>query len=117
MGTVAARCMPAMVLLATLAAPPARAQSSGVQKFQIRVPDPAYTGLPIWVYADLGSPLEVWYPFAEDPEYFGVNRLEVRHGKRLGISLCIRANRVCRGTGPPRTPGRLSFLSGRSGKE
>jgi len=80
MGAVAARWMIAVVFLATFAKAPAHAQSSGVQKFQIRVPDPAYTGLPIWIYAELSSPLEIRYPYGEDPDDFGPSRLEVRRG-------------------------------------
>src|SRR5467141_1774807 len=48
MGAVAVRWMIAVVFLGTFAKAPARARS-GVQKFQIRVPDPAYSGLPIWI--------------------------------------------------------------------
>lgn len=80
MGSIAGRWMLAIVLLATFSEPPAQAQSSGVQKFQVRVANPAYTGSPIWIYADLGSPLEIRYPYGEDPGDFGPNRLEVKRG-------------------------------------
>jgi hypothetical protein len=49
---------------------------SKVKKFQIRVTAPAYTGLPIWIYAQLGFPLEIRYPYGEDPGNFGPNKLE-----------------------------------------
>jgi len=62
---------------------PTHVQSSGAQKFQIRVTDPAYTGLPIWIYAELSSPLEIRYPYGEDPEDFGPNRLEVKRSNDL----------------------------------
>jgi hypothetical protein len=31
----------------------AKAQDSPIQKFQIRVDQAAYTGLPVWIHADL----------------------------------------------------------------
>jgi len=42
-------------------------QVSSVQNFQVHVTDPAYTGLPVWVYADFSSPLKIHYPYGEDP--------------------------------------------------
>lgn len=45
--------------------------------------DPAYTGLPIWIYAELGFPLEIRYPYGEDPGNFGPNKLEVKHENRV----------------------------------
>lgn len=56
----------------------AHAQVASVQNFQIHVTDPAYTGLPVWIYADLSFPLGIRYPYSEDPEDFGPNRLEVK---------------------------------------
>ena len=61
----------------------ARAQTPTVQKFQIRVPDPAFTGLPIWIYSELTFPLETRYPYGEDPENFGPNRLELKRENHL----------------------------------
>ena len=43
---------------------------------------PAYTGLPIWIYAELGLPLEIRYPYGEDPGNFGPNKLEVKYEGR-----------------------------------
>src|SRR5205809_5779758 len=83
MGVITLRWILSAVLLAAFTEPPTRAQSSGAQKFQIRVTDPAYTGLPIWIYAELSSPLEIRYPYGEDPEDFGPNRLEVKRGNDL----------------------------------
>jgi hypothetical protein len=56
----------------------AHAQVSSVQNFQIHVTDPAYAGLPLWIYAELSFPLEIHYPYGEDPGDFGPNRLEVK---------------------------------------
>lgn len=69
-----------VALLAAGAPGWAHAQSSNVQKFQIQLSEPAYTGMPIWIRAELSSPLEIRYPYGEDPEDFGPNRLEVRRG-------------------------------------
>jgi hypothetical protein len=71
-----------MAFLATAALSSAHAQTS-VQKFQIRVTDPAYTGLPLWIYAELSFPLEIHYPYREDPEDFGPNRIELRRENQL----------------------------------
>jgi hypothetical protein len=48
------------------------------QHIKLRLDGPARIGLPIWLYSDLRFPLEARYPFAEDPRYFGSNRLELR---------------------------------------
>lgn len=80
MDAIAVRWILTAVFLATLAGPPAHAQSSSAQKFQVRVTDPAYTGLPVWIYAELSSPLQVRYPYGEDPGDFGPNILELKRG-------------------------------------
>jgi len=72
-----------VTLLATGAPGWAHAQTSSVQKFQIRVTDPAFTGLPVWIYAELSFPLEIRYPYGEDPEDFGPNRIEVKRENQL----------------------------------
>lgn len=68
----------ALALIATAARSSAHAQVSGVQKLQIHVTDPAYTGLPVWIYAELSFPLDIRYPYGEDPGDFGPNRLEMK---------------------------------------
>ena len=83
MGVITLRWILSAVLLAAFTEPPTRAQSSGAQKFQIRVTDPAFTGLPVWIYAELSFPLEIRYPYGEDPEDFGPNRLEVKRENQL----------------------------------
>jgi hypothetical protein len=65
-------------LLATGAPRWAHVQTSNVQKFQIQISNPVYTGMPIWIQAALSLPLEVRYPYGEDPGNFGPNRLEVK---------------------------------------
>lgn len=72
-----------LAMFATAALSSARAQESSVQKFQIHVTDPAYTGLPVWIYAELNPPLEIHYPYGEDPEVFGPNRLEVKRENQM----------------------------------
>ena len=72
-----------VAFLVTAAVSSAHAQTSSVQKFQIRVTDPAFTGLPIWIYAELDFPLQIRYPYGEDPEDFGPNRIEVKRENRL----------------------------------
>jgi hypothetical protein len=42
-----------------------------------------YTGLPVWIHAQLTQPEEVRYPYGQDPAYFGPNRLELRHQNHL----------------------------------
>jgi hypothetical protein len=39
--------------------------------------------LPIGIYAQLGFPLEIRYPYGEDPGNFGPNKLEVKYRGRL----------------------------------
>ena len=73
------RRMLAVAFLMTASVRSAHPQVSTVQKFQIHMTDPAYTGLPIWIYAESSLPLEIHYPYGEDPEDFGPNRLEVKH--------------------------------------
>jgi hypothetical protein len=81
--TIQARRIFALAILATVTPCSAHAQVSNVQKFQIHVTDPAYTGLPVWIYAELGFPLEIRYPYGEDPGNFGPNKLEVKHENRV----------------------------------
>lgn len=72
------------VAFLAMAAPSwAHAQTPTVQKFQIQLTDPAYTGMPVWIHADLSFPLEIRYPYGEDPEDFGPNRLEVKRENSL----------------------------------
>jgi len=73
----------AVSLLATGAPGWAHAQTSNVQKFQIHLSDPAYTGMPVWIHAELSFPLEIRYPYGEDPGDFGPNRLEVKRENSL----------------------------------
>jgi hypothetical protein len=73
----------AVTLLATGAPGWAHAQTSKVQKFQIQLSDPAYTGMPVWIHAELSFPLEIRYPYGEDPGDFGPNRLEVKRENSL----------------------------------
>jgi hypothetical protein len=78
------RRMLVVAFLATASLRSAYPQVSSVQKFQIHMTDPAYTGLPVWIYAESSFPLEIHYPYGEDPEDFGPNRLEVkRENQRL----------------------------------
>jgi hypothetical protein len=72
-----------VALLATAAPGWAHPQTSNVQKFQIQLSDPAYTGMPVWIHAELSFPLEIRYPYGEDPEDFGSNRLEVKRENSL----------------------------------
>jgi hypothetical protein len=81
--TIQARRILAVAILATAPLSSAHAQVSNVQKFQIHVTDPAYTGLPIWINAELRFPLEIRYPYGEDPGNFGPNKLEVKHENRV----------------------------------
>ena len=62
---------------------PVHSQDSPVKGFQIHVTEPAYTGFPIWIQADLTFPQEVRYPYHEDPSDIGPNRLEVRRGNQI----------------------------------
>ncbi|HZV90279.1 MAG TPA: hypothetical protein VFF95_22215 [Candidatus Binatus sp.] len=88
-----------VAFLVTAALSSAHAQTLSVQKFQIHVTDPAYTGLPVWIYAELGFPLEIRYPYGEDPRNFGPNKLEVKHENRLIEQESHEAS-VSVGTGP-----------------
>jgi hypothetical protein len=81
MNPIQVRPILTMALLATAAL--SSAQTSSVRKFQIRVTDPAFTGLPIWIHAELSFPVEIHYPYGEDPEDFGPNRIEVKRENQL----------------------------------
>jgi hypothetical protein len=73
--------LPRILILAMFAAAAlssAHAQVSSVQNFQIHVTNPTYAGLPVWIYAELSFPLEIHYPYGEDPGDFGPNRLELK---------------------------------------
>jgi len=83
MEAIQARRIFTVAFLAAAALSSAHAQISSVQKFQIHVTEPAYTGLPVWIYAELSFPLEIHYPYGEDPGDFGPNRLEVRRENQL----------------------------------
>src|SRR5260370_31981730 len=72
-----------VALLATAAPGWAHAQTSNGQKFQIQLSDPAYTGMPVWIHAELSFPLEIRYPYGEDAGDFGPNRLEVKRENSL----------------------------------
>ena len=78
MNAIQARRILTLAFLAAAALSSAHAQMSGVEKFQTHVTDPAYTGLPIWIYVEATFPLEIHYPYGEDPEDFGPNRLELK---------------------------------------
>jgi hypothetical protein len=65
MGALQVSRMLALALLATVAYSTS-AQVPRVQTFQIHITDPAYTGLPVWIYAELNFPLEIRYPYRED---------------------------------------------------
>src|SRR5215472_9880803 len=77
------RRMLVVAFLVTASLRSAYPQVSTVQKLPIHMTDPAYTGLPIWVYAESSFPLEIHYPYGEDPEDFGPNRLEVKRENQL----------------------------------
>ena|SRR5215831_2732557 len=83
MDGIQTRRMLVVAFLVTASLRSAYPQVSTVQKFQIHLTDPAYTGLPIWVYAESSFPLEIHYPYGEDPEDFGPNRLEVKRENQL----------------------------------
>jgi hypothetical protein len=83
MGRIQVRRILTVALLAMAAPSWAHAQTPNVQKFQIQLTDPAYTGMPVWIHAELSFPLEIRYPYGEDPEDFGPNRLEVKRENSL----------------------------------
>jgi len=83
MNAIQARRILTLAFLAIAALSSAHAQMYDVQKFQIHMTDPTYTGLPIWIYAESSFPLEIHYPYGEDPEDFGPNRLEVKRENQL----------------------------------
>lgn len=80
MGALQVRRMLALAILATVAFSSTPAQVPKVQNFQIHITAPAYIGLPVWIYAELSSPLETRYPYSVNPENFGPNRLEIKRG-------------------------------------
>jgi hypothetical protein len=68
-----------VVLCLSFAAPlPALAQPVAVAEFKIHIAEPVYTGLPVWVQADLPEMLTAHYPYSEDPGWFGPNNIEVK---------------------------------------
>jgi hypothetical protein len=83
MGRIQVRRILTVAFLAMAAPSWAHAQTPNVQKFQIQLTDPAYTGMPVWIHAELSFPLEIRYPYGEDPEDFGPNRLEVKRENSL----------------------------------
>jgi hypothetical protein len=83
MGWIQMRWILSVVLLAIGAPGWAHAQTSNVLKFQIQLTEPAYTATPVWIHAALSPPLEIRYPYGEDPGNFGPNRLEVKRENSL----------------------------------
>jgi len=53
------------------------------RSFRFIYPILAYTGMPVWIHAELSFPLEIRYPYGEDPGDFGPNRLEVKRENSL----------------------------------
>src|SRR5437899_9479692 len=96
MNAIQARRILTLAFLAIAALSSAHAQMSDVQKFQIHMTDPTYTGLPIWIYAESSFPLEIHYPYGEDPEDFGPNRLEVKRSEEHTSELQSLRHLVCR---------------------
>ena len=60
------RRMLVVAFLVTASLRSAYPQVSTVQKLPIHMTDPAYTGLPVWIYAESSFPLEIHYPYGED---------------------------------------------------
>jgi hypothetical protein len=58
-------------------------ENKSPQQFKIHVDQPAYTGMPIWIHADLPESLVVRYPYSEDLASTGPNRLELKHNGRM----------------------------------
>jgi hypothetical protein len=84
-------------------------EPSGPQTITIQVDAPARVGMPIWIHADLKSPLVARYPFAADPRYFGSNRLELKRDGQLlplrsGISLGGLVGLIEGSVAPPGSP-------------
>jgi hypothetical protein len=76
-----------------------RAQTVPVQKFNISVDQPAYTGQPLWLHADVTPAVpEVHYPYGDSPADFGPNLLELEHN---GVALTPRSHQTwpTQGTG------------------
>jgi hypothetical protein len=57
---------------------PTSAQNTAVTEFKVRIAEPAYTDLPVWVQADLPEILTAHYPYHEDPGSFGPNQIELK---------------------------------------
>ena len=98
------------VATATFALPPSsRAQSSRsdqVQPMTIRLREPARVGFPIWLYADLRDGLIARYPFGEEPNDFGSNRLELKRDGQVLNPRRESGGPIVRGLGtPPRLWG------------
>lgn len=55
-------------------------EQAAPEHFEIRADNPTRLGFPIWVYGALPQSLTARYPFADDPRYFGSNRLELKRG-------------------------------------
>ena len=58
--------------------------AAGFEKTTISLEQPAYTGMPVWLKADLplGSG-PIWYPYVLGPAGFGCNQVEVRREGKL----------------------------------
>lgn len=82
-------------------------------KFAIKVDQPAYTGMPVWVRAQSTSPRPSHYPYSSDAGEFGNNRIEVKYaGKVLTRREFPGLNISCE-TGP-RDPGDVDSYYGPS---
>jgi hypothetical protein len=68
----------ALPFLAAAAASPVLAQNPSIADFKIHIADPVYSGLPVWVQADLPETLAAHYPYREDPGSFSPNKIELR---------------------------------------
>jgi hypothetical protein len=83
MGWIQMPGLVSLALFATAAPDLAHPQTSNVQKFQIHISGPSYTGMPVWIQAELNFPVEVRYPYGENPGSFGPNRLEVKRENHM----------------------------------
>jgi hypothetical protein len=69
-----------------------RAQTVPVQKFNISVDQPAYTGQPLWLHADVTPTVpEVHYPYRDNPADFGPNLVELAHN---GVAVTPRSHQT-----------------------
>jgi hypothetical protein len=59
-------------------APPAYGQNPSGAELKIHITAPAYTGLPVWIQADLPEMFDARYPYHEDPGSFGPNKIELK---------------------------------------